>query len=125
MEMWLYPSKKQHFLNVLVAKMANNQLRPCTFSMAECLQGWAFTPVTRHPLQDLGPTYRGGPIPRTSLTCIDSLNGGVICQVRNLVACTPAKICLACFCLRESCLQPYWVLTSCINSLPLTCVDKT
>ena len=61
----------------------------------------------------------------TSLTCIDSLNGGVTCQVRNLVAGTLAKIRLACFCLRESCLQPYWVLTSCIDSLPPTCVDKT
>ena len=61
----------------------------------------------------------------TSLTYIESLNGGVICQVRNRVAGTPAKICLACFCLRESCLQPYWVLTSCIDSLPPTCVDKT
>ena len=74
-----FSSKKQHFLNVLVAKMANNQLPPCTFSMVECLQGWAFTPVTRHPLQDLDPTCWGGPIPRTSLKYIDSLIGGVIC----------------------------------------------
>ena len=37
----------------------------------------------------------------TSLTYIDSLNRGLICQVRNLVAGAPAKIYLAYFCLRE------------------------
>ena len=49
------------FLSVLVARMANIWLPPCTSSTTECLQWWAFTPVKRHPLQDyFGPEMGGG-----------------------------------------------------------------
>ena len=40
--------------------MANNQLLSGTFGTTECLQWWAFTPVTRHPLQDFGPKMGEG-----------------------------------------------------------------
>ena len=59
--------KKQHFLSVSAANMANNQLSPCTFSTTECLQWWAFTPGTRHPSQDFGPKMGLGVCPKVGL----------------------------------------------------------
>ena len=44
--------------------MANNQLPPCTFSTAECLQWWMFTPVKIYPLYDFGPEMEGRRLPQ-------------------------------------------------------------
>ena len=51
-----------------MARMANNQLPPCTFSTSECLQWWAFTMVNRHPLQDFGPEKGEGVYPKLTYT---------------------------------------------------------
>ena len=43
----------KHSLGVLVAKIENSQLPPCTFSMTELLQWWAFTPSKKTPFAGL------------------------------------------------------------------------
>ena len=62
--MEVYPSKKQHILGVLVARMVTNQLPSCTSNATECLQWCAFNPVKRHlfkALHKFGPKWgRGG-----------------------------------------------------------------
>ena len=56
-----------HFLSVLVAEMANNQLPPCTFSATGVLEAMGVTPVKRHPLQDFRPEMGVGVCPRVGL----------------------------------------------------------
>ena len=50
--MGVYPGQTLHFLSVLAAKLANNQLPACTFSTTGHFLWWSFTLVKSHPLQD-------------------------------------------------------------------------